>query len=267
MVDWSRTKLAVEVLIAVGTFATTTLAFVAKESADRAASKLEVVRTDLARQDQQLKVQAQLLEESRQLNDYNLRVFEQVVDALKARDERLERVATALVEAMPASNPLRAQMLLAISVGASSEVAKAQATFAAEEPVPAPAAAAPDASPQQEVAPVPVTRAWNVDVLYCETAPDGEARARQVQRALTGVTLAGAASAGRVRVRKLPEAINARAGYQVQGLQVRGEADEDAATAALQQLAARALGVDARSLQRVRTGSPTPGYLSLFLCP
>jgi hypothetical protein len=197
------------------------------------------------------------LEQIKHLNDYSLHVYKEVVDALKQRDERLERVATALVEAMPADSSLRASLLQAITVGARSEEAKEEAAFAAEQPVPRALAKSEGGR-------------WDIDIFYCEGVWDGQRRAEAFARELRGKPLGEASRVGRVRARKLPEVVNSRAGYQVEGIQIRHEGSESEAGRALQEaIRSRVTQLygGRAEIQLVQSTQSTPGYLSLFLCP
>jgi hypothetical protein len=196
----------------------------------------------------------QALDEVKYLNEYNLSVYHEVVDALKANDAKQQQVVTALVEAMPADSPLRSSLLKAISVGTNSEETRNLAIYVAEEPDPA----------------VPEERdgSWNVDVFWCEDEPNGEKSAHALVDALGKQSTLGVRHA---RVRMLPKSVNERAGYRVTGLQIRHEEEEEAAARKCKQAVESILKEQGISpspeveLHSVTTH--TPGYLSVFLCP
>jgi hypothetical protein len=195
----------------------------------------------------------QALEEVRYLNEYNLSVYKEVVEALKTNNARQQQVVTALVEAMPADSPLRASLLKAISVGTTSVETRNLALYVAEEPS-ATAVERHDGS-------------WNVDVFWCEGLPDGEKNARALADALEQQATLGVRH---VRARMLPRGVNDRAGYQVTGLQIRHEEDEETAARKCKQAVESILkekGLAANPDIDLRpVVNPTPGYISVFLC-
>jgi hypothetical protein len=104
-------------------------------------------------------------------------------------------------------------------------------------------------------------RDFSYDIFWCTTGgkpAEGQAQklAEHIKRDLKPTA--------RVRVRRLPESINAGPGYRISGYVIRQNADEDQAAAYGEQSGREALGVNfLRSLSM----QPTPGYLSLFICP
>jgi hypothetical protein len=120
---------------------------------------------------------------------------------------------------------------------------------------------------------------WDIDVFYC--LGDAEARnsdkANQIGRILTNAQEAQLAAPlapgealpiGRVRVRALTELINARPGYQVHDDIVRaergsGRSDERAQMARLIDIVRQGGGP---ALGEGVSATPTPFYLSVFLC-
>lgn len=108
---------------------------------------------------------------------------------------------------------------------------------------------------------------WSVDVFYCEGNASAEQRAQAAFQILSTEAQSPSTDAGltlgRIRVRPLPANVNSRSGYQVGRDELRAEASEGEAAAALQAL------ITARSgpaLTLTSSQSPTPFYLSAFYC-
>lgn len=259
---FDKFKLGAEVGIAIGTFAMSVMVFIYNQNAQAKAAESKVALELIAQQQKDneflLKKQAHALEQVRSSNDYNLKVYQEVVGALKDKNERMERVAIALVEAMPEEDPLRVSLLNAIAVGATSKDAQEQAAYVREQPPVADNAARSSAAP---------VSGWDVDVIYCANATQGEERAQKVAAALQNAPLAGDRTVGRIRVRKLPESLNRRPSYQVAGLQIRHEAREQQAALSLQAIAFKALDIPGDAVQLRSIQASTPDYLSFFICP
>ena len=144
-------------------------------------------------------------------------------------------------------------------------------------PPPAPTQTEQEAQPPQQQARADfgnrrsqMTRAgalWSVDVFYCEGNASAEQRAQAAFQILSTEAQSPSTDAGltlgRIRVRPLPANVNSRSGYQVGRDELRAEASEGEAAAALQAL------ITARSgpaLTLTSSQSPTPFYLSAFYC-
>lgn len=119
-----------------------------------------------------------------------------------------------------------------------------------------------------------IAAGWDIDVFYCEVPGQaGNLRtanlvrdllvAEQARQLQVEESRVGRLPIGRVRVRPLGEQVNARAGYRISGDVVRGEQSEFTQGDALVSLV-RTAGGPALTLEN--SGTPTPSYLSVFLC-
>ncbi|WP_374943961.1 hypothetical protein [Sphingomonas sp.] len=103
-----------------------------------------------------------------------------------------------------------------------------------------------------------------VDIFWCETDADGGAahrdRAERIAPALRDT-----GGVGRVRVRALAAATNARSDYGIDADIVRFDPDERAAADAVARLATRASGSGFAAVPAL-PGSPSIDYLSVFVC-
>ncbi|MCR9077292.1 MAG: hypothetical protein NXI07_14740, partial [bacterium] len=239
-----------------------------------------------------LKRQIDLLEaerENRKLNyDISLKVYEKVVAIDQSNPDDL-RLAVALIEVLP-DDSFKGRLGAALSA-LSSSVAKTTtmaslrpvaesvadtAQFIAESvKVAQVQAQGPGPLPGTLPSPLPVPPlststtfslgnpgGWDYDVFWCEKEPSEieRATAQEVATAITG------ANTGRVRVRMLPDAVNARPAYQVKGAVIRADSTEMEVAEAerLRDAIKAATGLTFTVEQN--TGE-SPWYLSVFLCP
>lgn len=190
-----------------------------------------------------------------------LEVYQQVVTSLEKNQPQMQKVASALVTNV-LDEPLRSGLLQALAAEGGAEVSGiAQRTlrFLDDE-----RAVAQPAQPAQLARAAGSTVKWedvDYDVFWCEEAGDA---ARQVAARMVA-KMKGEGAKGRLRVRILPKAINARPGYQVTGYQVRANAGEEPQAGALKGVGDVVLGRP--EFQIVPSDQPTPWYLSAFVCP
>ena len=106
---------------------------------------------------------------------------------------------------------------------------------------------------------------WDFDIFWCSSSgPKAE-----VQAKLIGEQLVAEGSKGRVRIRELPDSINAKSGYQVDGYAIRRNSNEKEAATALKLLAEQALEKNGNksTFNLSLTRQSTPWYISAFICP
>ena len=195
--------------------------------------------------------------ESRQRVDFQ--IYNMVVESLESSNPKKQQVAKALVIVM-ASDALR-QQLLAVLEQAGTDTIRQQVAdildnenrFSAE---------------QQEIAVHAPKRSgvadwkqYNYDIFWCEkSGPEAQTLAERVV-----AELRDKGATGRLRVRQLPESINARQGYRISGYVIRPNANEV-------DIANMLKGYGDAILQDEEfvvtfSGTPTPMYLSAFICP
>jgi hypothetical protein len=104
-------------------------------------------------------------------------------------------------------------------------------------------------------------KGWDFDVFWCEGANDAlKDLAKNTFRALADKQ--ESEGLGRLRLRMLPQAVNALVGYGVTGLQIRRYPDKDK-----QEEAERVKGWIDPGFKLVASTQRLPFYLSLFVCP
>lgn len=105
---------------------------------------------------------------------------------------------------------------------------------------------------------------WDIDVFWCSSSLD-KITELQANKIAKQILLEGAK--GRIRVKELPDSINAKSGYRVNGYVIRRNdiKREREIAEALKKLGDSTLGKDIFTLQT--TLQDTPGYVSVFVCP
>lgn len=245
----------------------------------------EVVRLNAEREDRKLDY------------DIALKVYDKIT-SIKEQDARQLRLAVALIQVLPDTDfkGRVASVLSALSSDLAtassdpefkfdaSQVAKT-ATFISQS---AQVQRVPDlpktpdlplarpAGTTSESASTGVAGGWDYDVFWCE---DGVSRAAAVTSNGTAASPAVGAyekaaeavahkldqpGAGRVRVRMLPDIVNARSGYQIAGRVIRADprAAEEAQAKAIKAL----IDEPGAEFRIERTDGATPWYISIFLC-
>lgn len=109
-------------------------------------------------------------------------------------------------------------------------------------------------------------KGWDYDVFWCERG-DPLTDAANLQAATLAATALVSDESGRIRVRELPKAVNARPGYQISGFVIQADANksEIAEATRVQELLSTATS-DEPFVIRPNSGDPSPWYLSVFMC-
>ena len=196
-----------------------------------------------------LELDAQLRNDAREngQRDFMLQVFQFVQDVIKERDSNMRReaAALALVDTLP-DTEMKLSLSRILKEGAESpEVRRSAAEVAV--------AVSDNLTNWGK---------WDIDVFSCDASGDAAQRlAVDVMDAIRQ-----GRSSGRVRVKSLTAKKNAEAGYRYSGLTVAyNKGNEDEMARRLMATVATASGNAEVTLRAVR--SPTPWYLSVFVCP
>jgi|SRR5882672_2013087 len=197
---------------------------------------------------------------SQQQVDLRFRIYDAVTKSLESNDTRKQEVATQLVIAMlDTKDALRSGLLEVLKVQAAPPVQEAAkvalrdaSKFVDQQPAPAPFATASSND----------WTSYNLDLFWCSSAgTSAQDRANQIEEALRK-----AGAKGRLRVRELPATINASPGYQITGLMIRREENEESVAQDVKKIADPASG-DPNGFLLTYSRQGTPGYMSLFVCP
>ena len=238
---------------------------------------------ELRKRDQELKIRDQKLQhrlgeidllvkktkeerEERESNqEFNLKIYDIVTKSIEENNARKQETAKAFVVVM-VEEPLRSSLLNVLKQGGAPAVKRnISKILEAEEKFQTNVATVPEQNRVEDS--TYKWGNWDFDIFWCSTS-GAKAKA---QAQTIGEQLAAEGAEGRIRIRELPESINAKSGYQIDGYAIRrnsNEKEKKAATA-LKSLAENALeksGINATFTQSV-TRQNTPWYISAFLCP
>jgi hypothetical protein len=202
-------------------------------------------------------------EERESNQDFNLKIYDIVTKSLEENDARKQETAKAFVVVM-VEEPLRSSLLNVLKQGGAPEVKQnISKILEAEEKFQTNVAMVPE---QKRVETSTYTWGeWDFDIFWCSTS-GAKAKA---QAEIIGEQLVAEGAEGRIRIRELPESINAKSGYQIDGYAIRRNSNEIETAAALQSLAENALDKSGSktTFTQSLTRQSTPWYVSAFLCP
>ena len=202
-------------------------------------------------------------EERESNQNFNIKIYDIVTQSLEEGSPQKQEAAKAFVIVM-VEEPLRSSLLHVLKQGGTPTVkADIGRILEQEEKFMSNISMVPEK--QREEAPSFDWGEWDFDLFWCSTSGDA---AKQQAEAIGDQLLAEGAK-GRVRIRELPESINAKSGYQIDGYAIRRNTDENETAEALKSLAERTLKKNGiRSDFRVGlTRQATPWYVSAFVCP
>ena len=103
---------------------------------------------------------------------------------------------------------------------------------------------------------------WRIDLFYCESSKSGPQAARVAREALVN----RGANAG-VRVRPLPDATNARSGYDIEGYVIRRGPDEKEVADELRDVMMQSGSTSGGVVDIQPSSQGTYKYVSAFFCP
>jgi hypothetical protein len=203
--------------------------------------------------------------------DFNLKIYEIVTQSLEEQNAKKQEAAQAFVVVM-VDEPLRSSLLNVLKQGGAPEVQKnigeilqAEKKFKYETTLKINSVETPD--PDKTVKPSFQWNNWDFDIFWCTES--GSVAMKQAN--LIGEQLLAEGSKGRIRIRELPESINAKAGYQISGYGIRrnNNSAEIEVANALKNLAETVLDSnDIKTTFSVSVSNQsTPWYVSSFVCP
>ncbi len=208
--------------------------------------------------------QSQEEREERESNqNFNIRIYDIVTQSLEEDNPKKQEAAKAFVVVM-VEEPLRSSLLNVLKQGGAPTVqANISKILEQEERFQSNVSTMPEK--RQEHTPSYNWGEWDFDIFWCSAS--GEKAKQQAET--IGEQLLAEGSKGRVRIRELPESINAKSGYQVDGYTIRRNNNENEIANALKALAEKSLeatGIQANFSSSI-TRQDTPWYVSAFICP
>jgi hypothetical protein len=230
-------------------------------------AELNTAQASLKEVERQVARQQQDRAERESIDSKRIKVYEAVVDSLSKNDERMQRVSAALVRAM-LEEPLRTELLTVLSETGTAQIRNEVKQVLDQAQVSAFERTEVEKKVTQVVAAMksePARRFdWedvDYDLFWCESSgPKAEARA---QGMLDVMKAQGAR--GRLRVRILPDSVNARSGYGHTSNVVRFNSGEEKQADALVHVGDQVLG-GAGHFAKSLSAQTTRWYLSAFVC-
>jgi hypothetical protein len=226
-------------------------------------SRDQQLQERLAELDLLVKKNKEEREERESNQGFNLKIYEIVTKSLEEKNAQKQEAAKAFVVVM-VDEPLRSSLLNVLKQGGELDVKEdIGKILAAEEKFQTYSALVPKKT--REIAPTYSWGEWDFDVFWCAASGD-QAR---MQAEKIGEQLVSEGAKGRIRIRELPDSINAKSGYQIDGYAIRRNSGEEKTAQALKQLAEKALqrNGDSAEFSVSLTRQNTPWYISVFLCP
>jgi hypothetical protein len=228
------------------------------------------IQEELTKINAQVTLNKEEREERESNQDFNLKIYEIVTKSLEEKNAQKQEAAKAFVVVM-VEEPLRSSLLNVLKQGGAPEVQKniseilqAEQKFKQEVTLQTNVVAAVETN---KVKPTYNWGQWDFDIFWCTSS--GPAANLQAEK--IGAQLAAEGSEGRIRIRELPESINAKAGYQISGYGIRrnNNKNETEAANALKKLAEEVLQKDGikPSFNISVSYQDTPWYVSVFVCP
>lgn len=195
---------------------------------------------------------------------FSFRIYDIVVKSIEEDDPRKQEVATAFVVVM-VEEPLRTSLLNVLKQGGTEKVKQEVGQIlAAEQRFVSKTSSVEPVKVRAEKSSYPWQQ-WDIDLFWCSTS--GEQA--KTDAGLIAEQLLAEDASGRIRIRELPESINAKSGYQIDGYAIRYSSDELQVAKALQYLSDNVLSSQQAKgrFNLTLTTQKTPWYLSVFLCP
>ncbi|MEH6652391.1 MAG: hypothetical protein V7707_20435 [Motiliproteus sp.] len=202
-------------------------------------------------------------EERESNQDFNIKIYDIVTKSLEEGNSNKQEAAKAFVVVM-VEEPLRSSLLNVLRQGGAPAVkANIGRILAQEESFQNKTSTAPEKT--REDTPSYKWGEWDLDIFWCSVSGD---LAKQ-QAKIIGEQLLAEGAKGRIRIRELPESINAKSGYQVEGYAIRRNNNEKEAARALKSLAEKSLKNSGAQVEFSLglTRQSTPWYISAFVCP
>ena len=201
-------------------------------------------------------------EERESNQDFNLRIYDIVTQSLEEGNSQKQQAARAFVVVM-VDEPLRSSLLNVLKQGGSqntkNEISK---ILLAEQKFQNVTYWAP--KKEREAESSYNWGNWDFDIFWC--ASSGE-RAKLHAQAIAKQLKAEDAE-GRIRVRELPNSINAKSSYQIDGYEIRRNTKDTKIATALKRLSESTLKQTLDINFSITTNKQKiPKYISAFVCP
>jgi hypothetical protein len=230
-------------------------------------AELNTAQASLKEVERQVARQQQDRAERESVDTKRIKVYEAVVSSLSKNDERMQRVSAALVRAM-LEEPLRTELLTVLSEAGTPQIQSEVKRVLDRAEVSAFDRTEVEKKVTQVVAAMkaePASRFdWediDYDFFWCESSGS---KAEAFAQGMLDV-LKSQGAKGRLRVRVLPDSVNARSGYGHTSNVVRFNSGEEKQADALLHVGDQVLGGAGHFVKSISTQT-TRWYLSAFVC-
>jgi hypothetical protein len=229
------------------------------------------IQAELSKINAQVTLNKEEREERESNQEFNLKIYEIVTKSLEEKNAKKQAAAQAFVVVM-VEEPLRSSLLGVLKQGGAPEVQQdvgeiLEAEKKYKDEISTQAAMAVSTDTQATITASYRWDKWDFDIFWCT----GSGVAAKQRAGLIAEQLVAEGSKGRIRIRELPDSINAKAGFQISGYGIRrnNNREETEVAAALKSLAETVLdknGIKTTFNVGVSNQS-TPWYVSSFVCP
>jgi hypothetical protein len=221
------------------------------------------VESELKRREQEMREREEQRIERESLQAFNLKIYEAVTQSLQSANPKQQEVARALVIVM-ADDPLRTSLLNILKEsGLTDQTVRKQVEDVLEREQ-------KFRSEEESIKEITLTSSstsdwkdWNYDIFWGEKS--GESAKKQAEVMVGALKTQGAK--GRLRVRRLPESINLRPGYQLRGYVIRHNLGEEKQANTIKKIGDQALSNYGAKFDITISQQATPLYISVFICP
>ncbi|TQV74827.1 hypothetical protein FLL45_07655 [Aliikangiella marina] len=221
----------------------------------------EALQLKLQQIDSEIKLSREEREERESNQEFNLKIYEIVTRSIEERNTQKQEAAKAFIVVM-VEEPLRTSLLNVLKQGGDESIrANVSKILQSEESFKSGTGAVVQKT--YDAVASYAWRDWDFDLFYCAASgPQAKLQAEKI-----GDRLKAEGAEGRIRVRELPESLNAKAGYRISGYHIRyNEGNELDTAQALKRLADTTLG-EQTSFELSVSNQKTSWYLSAFVCP
>ncbi|WP_299668361.1 hypothetical protein [uncultured Psychromonas sp.] len=202
-------------------------------------------------------------EERESNQNFNIRIYDIVIKSLEDKDLKKQEAAQAFVVVM-VEEPLRTSLLSVLKQGGEDAI-KVNIGRILEEEEKFQNKVSITPKENAKVTPSYNWGEWDLDIFWCSTSKE----VAKHQAEVIGAQLLAEGAKGRIRIRELPDSINAKSGYQIEGYAIRRNTNEQNTAAALKRLAEKSLRLNGVKVEfnLGLTRQNTPWYISTFVCP
>ena len=198
-------------------------------------------------------------EERESTQNFNFKIYDLVLKSVEEKNAQKQEIAKTFVVVM-VDEPLRSSLLKVLEKKGQPLVRQdVEKTLNSEKSISYTEGTKPTVSKKEQ--PSYNWANWDIDVFWFSSSDDmAKSQANEIAKQILSE-----GAKGRIRVKELPDSINAKSGYRVNGYVIRKNNSEIDIAKALKKLGDLTLGKNVFTWQT--TLQDTPWYVSVFVCP